>query len=502
MSLNVLNIQRSAGNAATARLVAYQADRGPRAAGGAPTVTVQRQSVPANLLPDPATKAAKAFTPPGGGRLSSNPELEGVLFPYRRQILEKFVGMYQAIQLDQLDPAGKEAALDKIVSEIKAEQGRLNGLEKKTQADTKRIAELDAMLKRGEKDAQRKAAVAKEWRAKHAAPGQSLADLEAAITALGKDLGLPDWVANAMIEFGGMRYGRTGDPGGGKTAHGSYNSPQRLLWAMAKIRDPGLSKEAQTAFIKLSTGEALGRIKAMRENKQVPDWAWQRITYQTDLRVDPANTEADWNKPPAGAPKGAGGKPSEADATWEKVINLWMSQQPKDIAPGESGAAYGSTGWRAEMFERTKNRMTGFSANIMLGVVCNELSEAIMADAGVRMTGGIAGNAAFFGGAAKDPAKRPPGMYFGRVDPAFLHPGGVLFRIEKSWARAVAAHDEVIAAGGITYEFPTTNPSATPRSPTRPPRRNGRTSPHPVNGSAGSPRAIRSSRSTPAGGTR
>ena len=33
----------------------------------------------------------------------------------------------------------------------------------------------------------------------------------------------------------------------------------------------------------------------------------------------------------------------------------------------------------------------------------------------------------------------PAGMYFGRVDPPFLHAGAVLFRIDKTWARSVAA---------------------------------------------------------------
>ncbi|MFJ8578344.1 hypothetical protein [Micromonospora sp. NPDC093277] len=456
---SMLRLQRVAGNGAVTRVVQRGMVAPGWGVGGAPVV--QRQQDPAALLPDPAAKAATTFTPPGGGRLSSNPDLQGALFPFRRQMLEKFVGLYQSIELDQLDPVTKEATLEKILSEVRAEQAKLTGLGRKTPEETKRAQELEAMLKRAERDAATKLAVAKQWRSKHATPGQSLAALETEITRLGLELGLPDWVATAMIEFAGMRYGRT-DQGGGKSAHGSYYSPQRLLWALAKTRDPGIGKAAQAAFFTLSTGEALGRIKAMREQNQVPLWAWQRIVYQTDLRVDPANTNPDWNKP-AAVPKGEGGKPSDEDAIWQRVLNLWLSQNAKDIAPGERGPAFGSTGWRAEMFERARTRMTGFSANIALGVVCNELSEAIMADQGVRLPGGIAANAAFFSSDAKDPTKRPAGMYFGRVAPEFLHPGAVLFRIDKTWARAVAGHDEVKAAGGVDYTFPTADPKPDPK---------------------------------------
>lgn len=455
---SLLRLQRLAGNAATA--LAVRQGPGPWVPGGAPLV-VQRQQDPAALLPDPTAKATTAFAPPAGGRLSGNPDLQGVLFPFRRQMLEKFVAMYQAIELERLDPTAKEAALGKIVDEMRAEQTRLAGLEKRTPDETRQAKNLDAMLKRAEQDAAKKLAVAKQWRSKHAAPGQSGASLEAEVTRLGTELGLPDWAATAVIEFAGMRYGRT-DTGGGKSAHGSYYSPQRLLWALAKTRDPGIGKPAQAAFFGLPVSEALGRIKSMRENEQVPDWAWQRIVYQTDLRVDPANTDENWNKP-AAAPKGEDGKPSDADAIWQRVLNLWMSQNPKDVAPGEKSATFGSTGWRAEMYERAITGMTGFSANIALGIVCNELSEAIMADQGVRLPGGIAANATFFGSDAKDPTKRPAHMYFGRVVPGFLHPGAVLFRMDRAWARTVAGHDEVKAAAGAEYTFPAIDPKPDPK---------------------------------------
>lgn len=444
----VLNLQQAAGNRAVRDLV-----------------VVQRQPDPKSILPDPSQAAAKAYQPPAG-KLSAATGLQSALFPHRRAMLEKFVGLYQSIELESLDPATKEQKLEKIVAEIKAEHAKLSGFEKKTTQDRKRITELEALLKRAETNAANRLKVAKDWRAKNASPGMTLEQLENEVTRLGTELGLPEFMTRAMIEFAGMRYGRPEAESGSKqaTAHGSYYSPQRFLWALAKSRDPGIAKEAQAAYFKQSTPEALGRIKAMRDRRQVPDWVWQRLVYHTDLRLDPANIGEDWNKLPA-RPKGPDGKPALDTAVWGKAVDLWMSNE---MVPGVTGNVVGATGWRNEMFNRAKAGMVGFSANVMLGVVCNELTEAIMADQGVQLPGGISANTSYFLGDLKDPAKRGAGRYFGRVDPVHLHAGAVLFRVDKRWAHGVAAHDEVVTAAGIEYPYPTQDPKYDDKHPAPP----------------------------------
>ena len=402
------------------------------------------QPAPSPDLPDPTAAAASPFQP-HNPRLVDNPLIAPVVYPYRQAMLRRFVAWHREIELGQLPADERPAAIEAVLAKVRAERDRLAALETPSREDQRQKRDLEAMLTRAERNASNALSVAQTWLRGHGGDELAGASLEQEVRRLGTALHLPDWEMAAIIDYGGMRYGRSREESGGApTAHGSYFAPQRLLWAIQTVRTgQTVSADDASAFMRLSEADALGRLQEMRNAGLIPDRYWRLIAYRTDLRNDTTDTQ--WNAVNTPATSATTEKERQAAADWGRIMNLWTQDTAIRGARGGASNVVGATGWRNEMYRRR--------GVVALGVVCNELSEAIANQRGMNLQGGITANAREF---ATDDSTHgmgtaAGGRYFGPVDPAHLVPGANLFWLKPTWSREGHSWDNVIAAPGVTY---------------------------------------------------
>jgi hypothetical protein len=443
-------LEREAAATAERAIVApvLQTDPVPGVRNGAvPHVVVQRQHGPAasppqpSVLPDPTTPAATPFEAIHQ-RMVDNDLVAPIVYPYREQMLRRFVAWHRDLELSTLPPDAQAQGIQYALDSVRAERDRVAALPTQTAADRRERASLEVMLTRAERGTAQALAVAHAWTHEHGGDELSGAALEAEVRRLGTALSLPDWEISTIIDYGGMRYGRA--EAGFPTAHGSYFAPQRLLWAIETVRS-GRTVPLNTAnqILGLSESEALGRLEAMHAAGDIPPQPWRLITYRTDLRKDTADPQ--WNDINARDPAPTTDDDRQSAEEWRRVMNLWTRDTAILGVHGGASAVIGATGWRTEMYRRR--------GVVALGIVCNELAEAIANQRGINLAGGITQNAQGF---ANDSGPRgmgtaATGRYFGRVNDEHLVPGANLFFAHENWQRQGHPWDNVIAVAGVRY---------------------------------------------------
>jgi hypothetical protein len=434
-ALSVLALQRAVGNAATRRLLA----RSPRK-------PYQHQW--------------------------ENPALLETIYPARDVMLRKFVSMYREIELrDLTDPAARQKVIDETRAAMEAEIKRLKTLTAPSKKDLARIAELEAVLKRGSASGAKAFEDAVNWERRHRADPLAGAALMAEVKRLFGTTAVPDWLEPLVLDYAGMRY---------KTAHGSYYSPARLLyiierargtWTKAAAEETAAAGEAYTkrktewdaadpkkrgkapakpkavtqsaaerSALELPAQDAVARLEKMHDAGEIPEWAWHKIVRLTELRIwyaEPGWEDESKEKPPPGA-----------DPLWVKALTEWTG----DKHVGKHG--YGATGWRQEI--RRRNVL------VTTRMVCEQLSEATQIKRGIELGGGLNKNAQSYVTAAAEGAKPGAkqairGSYFKEpASLADLRPGAGLFWIEDSFWDVTKPDDSkiVIAVAGARYPMP------------------------------------------------
>ena len=442
----MLALQRTAGNAATGRLLA----RTPR----------------------------KPFQ-----HQWENPALQETIYPARELMLKKFVSIYRELELrDLTDPKARQQVIDETRKAMQAEIDKLKALKDPSKADQTRIGAIEAALKRGQASTEKAFDEAVRWEREHRADPLSGAALLTEVRRLFGTKAVPDWLESMVLDYAGMRY---------KSAHGSYFSPVRLVfiierergtWTKAREAETATAEDAykkhvaeweakdpdprkrgkapakpkpvtqaatERAALTMSPGDAVARLEKMNDAKEIPEWAWHKIVRLTELRTWYA--ESGWEdttkeKPPPGA-----------DKVWLKVMDEWSGEKQKPL--GEHG--YGGTAWRKEVKRR----------NVLLTtrMVCDQLSEVTQLQRGVNLTGGISQNAQTYLTAATEGAKPGAkksiaGSYFREPKTlADFRPGAALFWVEETkWetrTRDGKPPDEsnmVLAIPGARYPLPPT----------------------------------------------
>jgi hypothetical protein len=187
----VLALQRTAGNAATGRLLA----RTPRK-------PYQHQW--------------------------ENPALLETIYPERERVLKKFVSIFREVELrDLTDPKARQQVIDDWRKAIQSQIDALKGLSELSKQDKERIAALEAALKRSQASAAQAFEEAVNWEREHRADPLAGAALLAEVKRLFGTKGVPDWLESMVLDYAGMRY---------KSAHGSYFNPVRLLFIIERER--------------------------------------------------------------------------------------------------------------------------------------------------------------------------------------------------------------------------------------------------------------------------
>ena len=363
-----------------------------------------------------------------------NPALLETIYPARETMLKKFVSMYREIELAEItDPVERQKVIDQTRAAMQKELDRLKALAEPSKQEATRVKELEVALKKGATDSSRAFNDAIRWEREHRTDGMAMDKLLDEVRRLFGTSGVPDWLEPMVLDYAGMRY---------KSAHGSYYSPVRLLWFVERYKgtwDTARTTDAADAHagavkaweakgskgkapklkeVKKSAAEksaatmdpalAIGKLEAMRNAGEIPDWAWHKVVRLTELRTYYADTgwEDDKLEKPAG---------DAADAMWTKVFGDWTGKE----SIGDIG--YGITGWREEIKRR--------NALVTTRMVCNELSEATQVQRGVKLKGGISRNAQQY----VDETAKSKGAYF--KQPASLadfKPGAALFWVNKS----------------------------------------------------------------------
>lgn len=438
----MLALQRTAGNAATGRLLA-RAPRKPH----------QHQW--------------------------ENPALLETIYPARELMLKKFVSIYREIELrDLTDPKARQQVIDETRKAMQAEIDRLKGLPEPSM-QSKAIAALEATLKRGQASTEKAFEDAVKWEREHRADPLAGAALLTEVKRLFGTKAVPDWLEKMVLGFAGMRY---------QSAHGSYFSPVTLVfiverargtWTKAREAETATAAEAykkqlaeweakdpiprkrgkapvkpkpvtqaasERAALGMSPDDAVARLEKMHDAGEIPEWAWHKIVRLTELRTWYA--ESGWEdtskeKPPPGA-----------DQVWLKVMDEWSGDKQKPL--GEHG--YGGTAWRKEVKRR----------NVLLTtrMVCDQLSEVTQLQRGVNLKGGISENAQAYVNAAVEGAKPGAkkdiaGAYFREPKTlADFRPGAALFWVEETkWevekdGKKPDESNMVVAILGARYPMP------------------------------------------------
>ncbi len=450
--LTLLSLQRLAGNTAVARLIGHGDDRRaplalPRRRPDQAVVQLDHRRgdpAPVPSLPDPTAAAATPFEATHK-RLVDNDLVAPVVYRYRERMLRRFVAWHRALEMRELPADQQAAAIQQALDHIRAERDHLAGLETQTRADRRLQQDLDRRLARAERSTARALDVAAGWTHEHGGDDLSGPALENEVRRLGTAMSLPSWEITTILDYGGMRYGRSrAESGGAPTAHGSYFAPQRLLWAIETVRTgQTVPPEQANAFMHLDEAEALGRLQAMHSAGAIPDRFWRLIVYRTDLRLD--TTDTAWNDINARAAAPANDEQRRSADTWRRIMSLWTSGTRVPGARGGVANVRGLTGWRTEMYRRR--------GVVALGVVCNELAEAIANQRGIDLPGGITANARTFAtdSASSGAGTTATGRYFGRVDAGHLVPGANLFFLKANWQLQGHPWDWVTAVPGVEY---------------------------------------------------
>jgi hypothetical protein len=278
----VLALQRTAGNAATGRLLA----RTPRK-------PYQHQW--------------------------ENPALLETIYPERERVLKKFVSILREVELrDLTDPKARQQVIDDWRKATQSQIDALKSLSELSKQDKDRIAALEAALKRSQASAAQAFEEAVKWEREHRADPLAGAVLLAEVKRLVGTKGVPDWLESMVLDYAGMRY---------KSAHGSYFNPVRLLFIIERERDTWKkAREAETAqaeeaykkqlteweakdpnprkrgkapvkpkpvtqaateraALDMSAADAVTRLEKMHDAHEIPEWAWHKIVRLTELRT-------------------------------------------------------------------------------------------------------------------------------------------------------------------------------------------------------------------------
>jgi hypothetical protein len=403
-----------------------------------------------------------------------NPALLETIYPSREVMLKKFVSVYRELELrDLTDPAARKQVIAETRAAMQAEINKLKALTEPTKQDQARIAELEAVLKRGQTAADQAFEDAVAWERRHRADPLAGAALMTEVKRLFGSGSVPAWLQPMLLDYAGMRY---------KSAHDTYYSPVRLWFVLQRARgawtkaretettaadeaykksvaeweakDPNPRKRgkapakpkpvkestAERAALGMTADEAIAQLEKLHDAGEIPDWAWHKIIRLTELRTWYA--ESGWEdeakeKPPPGA-----------DPVWVKTLKDWTGDEYI------RGLSYGSTSWRSEIHRR--------NTLITTRMVCDQLSEATQRQRGVDLEGGISKNAqgyvdAAAAGAKPGAKKGIAGAYFRQpTGPADLRPGAALFWVEGSeWAvKKPDSSNMVLAVAGATYPMP------------------------------------------------
>lgn len=441
-------------------LAAAVADRATTPA--APGILARAPAAPP--APAPAPDRPKPAAPQQYEHQWENPALLASIYPSRELALKLFVTMFREVELRDftVDPKVRATVVEAARSAMAAEVAALKAAADKRSAS--RIKELEETLKR-DATTVRAWDDAVRWEVAHRADplaGEALTKEVQRLIAAGV---APDWLGPMVIDYAGMRYA---------SGHGSYFSPVRLVYLIERSagtweqsrrqegeaakaeyerqnqgwvaggkkgrapRDPGPVKwsAAETAALAQTPVEAVARLEQLYAKGEIPPWAWHKIVRLTELRTRYAT---------AGWEKESEEKPPKPDPRWSGILSLWTKDEA--LSP-KFEPAYGSTGWRLEIMRR--------NALITTRMVCNELSEAAQRHRGVKLPGGISGDARYF-----EQTATKPGAYFKRPKTvADLRPGATIFFVKRTNWMMIEKGEEpdssqrVVAVAGATYPMP------------------------------------------------
>ena len=381
---------------------------------------------------------------------TENPALLESIYPHRERALKKFVAMYREIELrDFTAEADRGTVVKRVIAEMDAEIERLKAQTSSSKAAAEQLKALERRKQRDEAAGDKAWEDAVAWEAEHRADPLAGKELQAEVDRLIASKAVPGWVGPMVRDYVGMRY---------KSAHGSYLSPVRLLYAVqqeagawekaraaesaerdaayeralgeynAKAkkdrgRAPTKPREvkwsaAESAAVHLSPAAAVTRIEQMYQAGEIPSWAWHKIVRLTELRTRYATQGwEDTDEEVAGS--------TPVDLTWKRIMSAW--EKDSGIAGADFNPGHGTTAWRQELNRR--------NALITTRMVCNELSEAALRNRGITLSGGISGDVKDF---EKAQAEGEVGAYFKQLSSAAdLRTGATLFFLNRdAWKEA------------------------------------------------------------------
>lgn len=168
-------------------------------------------------------------------------------------------------------------------------------------------------------------------------------------------------------------------------------------------------REKSKAKLKaLSTAQVLTILKKMRDDGQIPDYAWDEITSFTELRIEMPADRLVPKKNKGLKDMSITPKVDPAEFTrWKNILKLWYKKSD-------------STAWR-------KGHAKTLNVSIVTSLVCDQIGSMVQHARGLEPAGGLRKNALFYYDLAKD-AKTGPAADWNKDTVCPPEPPGPVFK--------------------------------------------------------------------------